>query len=143
MPINDDIIFRTKGWDKILINVIENKGKGWGIAYGDDCTNNHRYNLPTFGLVSGNIVRTLGYIYPRELLALFGDTFLLDIGRAIGKLFYCPDVIIEHKRVIDDINDPRASRFFEKNERLAYANYIDNNLDKDIAKIFDAICTVV
>ena len=140
MPVNDDIIFKTPGWDKKLMDTINDVGDGWGIAYGDDCTGNHRHNLPTFGMVSSSIVKTLGYIYPPELLALFGDTFLLDIGRAIGRLFYCPDVVIEHKRVIDDPNDPRSTVFFEKREREAYANYIDKRLDTDIAKIFDAMC---
>ena len=93
MPINDDVIFRTKGWDNILVETIENRGGGWGISYGNDLCGNVRWELPTFGCISGNIVKTLGYIYPIELRALFGDTFLLDLGRALGRLFYCQDVV--------------------------------------------------
>ena len=140
MPINDDIIFRTKSWDIILSETIKIKGDDWGISYGDDLTNNNAFNLPTFGMLSGNIVRTLGHVYPLELKALFGDTYLLDIGRAIGKLFYCSDVIIEHKQPGFYIKeDVRISEEFDKLERDAYAKYIDNNLDNDVKKLFNAI----
>lgn len=140
MPINDDIIFHTVSWDSKLIAAIQEKGEGWGISFGDDLTNNNAYSLPTFGMVSANIVKTLGYVYPLELKALFGDTFLLDVGRAIGKLFYCPDVVIQHKppeKYCDD--DVRLTETFDKQERKAYAQYIDTKLDKDIGKLFEAI----
>lgn len=141
MPINDDVIFRTKGWDKILIDEIKVKGDGWGISYGNDLCGNISHELPTFGMLSANIVNTLGYVYPKELLALFGDTYLLDLGRAIGKIFYCASVTIEHQRPASNADDVRISDEFNKRERAAYASYIDKNLDRDVAKIFDAICT--
>lgn len=140
MPINDDIIFKTHGWDKMLINTINEKGGGWGISYGNDMAGNHRFELPTFGMVSGNIIRLLGYVYPPEVYALFGDTFLLDFGRAIGRIFYNENVIIEHHRELDYMDDYRASLEHDKKDRKAYAEYINNRLDKDVAKIFDAIC---
>lgn len=144
MPVNDDIIFRTQGWDEKLVDTIKTKGSGWGIAYGNDLAGNHRYDLPTFGMVSGHIIRTLGYVYPPEVYALFGDTFLLDLGRAIGKIFYNPDVIIEHKRVLDYMDDYRASLEFDKRDRKAYASYFDSgNFDRDVDKIFSCIITGV
>lgn len=139
MPINDDIIFRTKGWDELLIETIEEKGNGWGISYGNDMCGNVNFQLPTFGCISGNIVKTLGYLYPLELNALFGDTYLLDLGRAIGKLFYNENVIIEHVRKLDYENDYRTSKSFEDRDRKAYAKYIDHKLDSDVHSIFNAI----
>lgn len=144
MPVNDDITFKTKGWDRILSDTINNKGNGWGIAYGDDSTGNassNKFNLPipSFGMISSNIIKTLGHMYPLELKMMFGDTFLLDLGRAIGKLFYCPEVILKHTPPGYVLNDHREGSHFYKTEQLAYAQYIDNNLDNDISKIFDAI----
>lgn len=139
MPINDDVIFKHKGWDITLMSTINQKGDGWGISYGNDLCGNTRWELPTFGCVSGSIVRTLNSIYPHELNALFGDTFLLDLGRAIGRLFYCPEVIIEHIRLLDYENDYRTSKDFEDRDRRAYAKYIDNRLDDDVNKIFSEI----
>lgn len=140
MPVNDDIIFRTSGWDKLLIQTIQEKGGGWGIAYGNDLAGNHRWELPTFGMVSGNIIRVLGYVYPLEVLALFGDTFLLDLGRSLGKIFYNPTVIIQHYRELDYMDDYRASLDHDKRDRMAYSNYMDTRFDSDVNKIFDAIC---
>ena len=144
MPVNDDIIFRTQGWDSKLVETIKTKGGGWGIAYGNDLAGNYRFDLPTFGMVSGNIIRLLGYVYPPEVYALFGDTFLLDLGRALGKIFYNGDVIIQHIRKLDYMDDYRASLDFDKRDRKAYASYFDSGrFDKDVSKIFDAICVGV
>lgn len=144
MPINDDITFETPHWDCELINTIEEKGSGWGIAYPNDSTGNHKFNLPTFGMVSANIVKTLGYLYPLELKMMFGDTFLLDIGRALGRLYYRDDVVIKHSPVgyaegAYVPNDHRMEKGLFKEEQLAYAKYIDNKLDIDVAKLFEAI----
>lgn len=144
MPINDDVTFMTKGWDNILIDVIEKKGGGWGIAYPDDTTENWKHNLPTFGMMSGNIVRTIGHFYPTELKMFYGDNFLLDLGRAIGKLFYCDKVVIKHEPpgVANQAfvpHDIRLSPTIHKEENLAYAKYIDTKLDSDVSKIFEAI----
>lgn len=144
MPINDDITFETDGWDNILADTIQKKGAGWGISFPDDTTENWKHNLPTFGMMSGNIVKTIGHFYPLELKMFYGDNFLLDLGRAMGKLFYCGNVVVKHTPpgvasqafVPDDIrNRPGIA----KEENLAYAKYIDTKLDSDIQKIFEAI----
>jgi hypothetical protein len=139
MPVNDDIEFISKDWDEILIENIKKRGDGWGISYGNDSTGNIKFELPTFGMISGNICRELGYIYPRELKMMFGDTFLLDLGRAIGKLFYCPDVILKHSKPGNVIDDHRLGSHFYKTEQLSYGEYINKYLDADVKKIFNAI----
>ena len=144
MPINDDVTFETVGWDKALVEAIEKKGGGWGIAYPDDTTENWKHNLPTFGMISGNIVRTIGHLYPVELKMFYGDNFLLDIGRAIGKLFYCDKVVVKHTPpgVATQAfvpHDIRLSPSIHKEENLAYAKYIDTKLDSDVDKIFGEI----
>lgn len=144
MPINDDIIFETFEWDKILIDAINKKGGGWGIAYPDDTTENWKHNLPTFGMISGNIVKTIGHLYPLELKMFYGDNFLLDLGRAIGKLFYCDKVVVQHipPGVANQAfvpHDIRLSPGIHKEENLAYARYIDTKLDSDVEKIFNSI----
>jgi hypothetical protein len=92
--INDDHIYRTKGWDKILIEKIEHDGKGWGIAHGNDLINGSA--LPGAIVISGNIVRTLGYMALPALHHLYVDNYFKTIGAGINRLFYCPEVIIEH-----------------------------------------------
>lgn len=141
MPVNDDIVFRTNNWDTILVSTIEEKGSGWGISYGKDYDANkdiYYKPYPTFGMISGNIVKRLGYLYPPNLKAFYGDTFLLDFGRSLGRLFYCEEVLIQHKQEkIED--DPRLVPSFKDEEMKNYSNYIDTRLDDDINKIFEAI----
>lgn len=144
MPVNDDIVFQTPGWDKVLINTIQTKGSGWGISYGNDLGGNYTFNLPTFGVMSANLVRVLGSFYPTELKMMFGDTFLLDLGRAIGRLYYCPDVIIEHKPPGHGAGafvpgDTRGKEAFYRTEQRAYSKYIDTRFENDVARVFDAI----
>jgi hypothetical protein len=96
--VNDDHIYRTKDWDNILINTIKEKGKGWGIACGSDLINNdwYRFRHPSACIISGNIIRALGYFVYPKLMHLYTDVFLRDIGEGIDSLFYVPEVIIEH-----------------------------------------------
>lgn len=140
MPINDDIKFLNNGWDIMLINAINERGGGWGIAFGRDTDGVEFYpQFPTFSVVSRNIINTIGYVYPRELKMMFGDTFLLDIGRAIGKLFYVPDIVIQHKQPVHLDTYEVKSKDFYNSERDAYAKYIDNKLEDDVNKLLEAI----
>lgn len=140
MAINDDIKFLTHNWDILLINAINERGGGWGIAHGRDTDGVEYYpQFPTFSVVSRNIINTLGYMYPLELKKLFGDTFLLDIGRAIGKLFYVPSVLIKHKQPVELDTYEHTSKEFYNSERDAYAKYIDKKLDNDVNILLEAI----
>lgn len=140
--INDDMVFRTNGWDDILIGEIEKNG-GWGIAFGDDRIHSGRLQRPTNTVISGNIVRALGYIYPPELYALLGDVFLGDLGKALGRLYYRPDVVIEHKHYCANTapNDD-TYRFGESRhaqEKEIYAKYKAERFTIDVAKVSGAL----
>ncbi len=98
--INDDHVYQTKGWDNLLIEVIEIKGRGWGIACGNDLLGNEPWKIarhPSGAVISGNIVRTLGCFVLPELDHLFTDTYLRDIAEGINSYFHLEDVIIEHR----------------------------------------------
>ena len=89
----DDHRFRTKSWDKIMIDKIEKEG-GWGITYGNDLF--QKKSLPTATVISANIIKALGYISPPNLIHLKIDRSHKVLGEAIGRLFYMPEIIIEH-----------------------------------------------
>lgn len=140
--INDDMIFKTKGWDETLIGEIEKNG-GWGIAFGDDKIHSGRLQRPTNTLISGNIVKALGYLYPPELFALLGDVFLEDLGKALGRLYYRPDVVIEHKHYCANTapNDDtyRFSESRHREEKEIYAKYKAERFTIDVAKVSRAL----
>lgn len=91
--LSDDHLPETDGWDVRLIEAIEASG-GPGIAYGDDTLQGK--NLPTAPVMSGDIVRELGWMFMPAVTRLFADNAWLDLGTEAGCLTYVPDVTIRH-----------------------------------------------
>lgn len=115
---NDDIIFKTNHWDKILAN--KNS-----ISYGDDLLQSR--NLCTFPMIDGDIVRALGWLQMPTLNRYCGDIVWKFIGENLNLLKYYPNVIIEHKweGQDDKVNKEDMARF---------AAWLPNS-HKDINKI--------
>lgn len=88
--INDDHHFRTKGWEEMVMEALKNGG----FAYGNDLLQGEK--LASAVIISGDIVRKLGYMAVPELTHLYLDDCWMDLGRKINKLFYLPEVVIEH-----------------------------------------------
>jgi len=84
---NDDVIYETKGWDKILSNKLR-------ISYGNDCI--QKENLCTFPLIDGDIVRALGWLQMPELDRYCGDVIWKFLGDRLNILSYHENVIIRH-----------------------------------------------
>lgn len=125
MPIADDNIFRTKNWDKVMIDKM--KEKGWGIVYGDDLFDKGLSAMcPIF---SANIIKTAGYISPPDIFHLWADVAWKDIGEGIGRLFYLPEVVVEHmhpnakKAEDDDGYKAVHSRLITDNDQNAYSGW--------------------
>ena len=88
--INDDHIYHTKEWDRLLIEEIERRG-GWGFACGNSS------GLPSGMVISGNIIRALGYQTTPLLEQSYGDNFHQELGEALGMFYRVNGVSIEHK----------------------------------------------
>jgi len=99
MVTNDDFIYHTKGWDSMLISAIEERG-GVGIAYGNDLLAG--VQMPTTSVISGNIVRALGWIQLPGLKHLYGDNVWREIGLRAGCLTHHKWIIIEHKHAFKE-----------------------------------------
>lgn len=141
--INDDHIYRTKGWDKAFIDKIENAGKGWGIAFGEDLlgVDFSIWRHPTALVISGNIVRTLGYMVWPELDYRRVDTYYRDIAEGIGAFYRMLEIVIEHRHWINgrrgqdsNFDAVNSHELCMKGDR-DYQNWVDNYRSKDIAKI--------
>jgi hypothetical protein len=126
--VNDDHIYRTKGWDKVLIESIEKKGGGWGVACGQDLINNdwYKHRHPSACVISGNMVRTLGHFVLPTLRHMCTDNYLRDISEGINRLFFCPEVIVEHCHKINGRagNDENYDWVYSKEQQdYGYAVY--------------------
>jgi len=142
--VNDDHTYRTKDWDKELIQAIEVKGKGWGIACGNDLMTNEPWEVarhPSAALVSGNIIRTLGYFVYPEIEHLYTDTYLRDVAEGIESLFRLEDIVIEHCHFISNkaVKDDNYNQVYSSESyiysRKMYQRWVRSQRDIDIQKL--------
>jgi hypothetical protein len=90
--LGDDHRPRTAGWDRKLIESIQDIGGGF--AYGNDLFQGAA--LPTSWVVSADVVRALGWMMLPACEHLFVDAAILALGQNTGRIVYRPDVVIEH-----------------------------------------------
>ncbi len=94
--MGDDHCPRTYGWDQHYLDALREFGTG--IVYGHDQIQGR--NLPTQCAMTADIVRTLGYMAPPELVHLAVDNFWLELGRGADCIRFLPDVIVEHRHPV-------------------------------------------
>lgn len=90
--MGDDHRPRTPGWDRMLCEALEELGSG--IVYGDDLAPGE--HLPSAVTVTSDLVRGLGYLIPPVLAHHGAARFWLELGDALGRARFLPEVVIEH-----------------------------------------------
>lgn len=125
---NDDVIYHTPGWDKLLAI----KGK---ISYGRDGIQDQ--NLCTFPMIDGDIVRAVGYLQHPTLCKYCGDNVWMEIGKYAKCLNYVPEVFIEHLHFLigkRENDDKGYDANFEYDKRMFW-NWNANESIADIKKV--------
>jgi hypothetical protein len=131
--INDDHLFRTQGWEERFKEAL----KDGGFAYSNDLLQKER--LATACAISGDVLRKLGHIAWPELEHLYIDDYWMALGRGINKLYYLPDVIIEHmhpaagKAVMDA--EYQASNSNYDKEHQIFNNWMSHDRHLEIERI--------
>ena len=134
---NDDFIYRTGNWDRILIKRL--REKGGGIAYGNDGYAGPV--LPTTSIISGNIIEALGWIHMPTLGFLYNDMVWKEIGQQLNRLFYIPEVEIEHlhpytnKSIPDETHKRTNSPESYAADHKAFKEWRKLNMMNDLEKI--------
>jgi len=90
--MGDDHRPRTIGWDQHVVLALTELGTG--IVSGSDGYRTDQ--LPTWCAMTSNIVRTLGYMAPPNLVHMYVDNAWQTLGTALGKYRFLPDVLVEH-----------------------------------------------
>lgn len=133
--IGDDHLPRTPEWDKRIIEALERLGTG--IVYTNDLLQSEK--LPTVAFMTSDIIRTLGYMVPPCLVHLFADNVWLDLGRAMKRIAYLPQVVIEHLHPIAGKAEVDANYEFTgaltKTDGIAYAKYKAEQFFGDVTKL--------
>lgn len=135
--LGDDHRPRTSGWDRQMVDALGELGTG--MVYADDLF--QRQNLPTQIAMTSDIVRSLGYMVPGDLVHLYIDNAWAELGNGIGRLRYLPDVVIEHlhpsasKAEMDDsYRETNSDAQFEA-DRHRFEDWKRFSLDADVAKL--------
>jgi hypothetical protein len=127
IEINDDMVFTTPEWDKRLIQPII-KNNGWGVVMSnnqiDPC--DERTKNVGQAMISGNIVRTLEYLFYPPLRHLGCDTVLWDWSHTAEILFYDPETIIDHFCWHDGLHGFGARAPEDDNSKFVYGNEEQN-----------------
>jgi hypothetical protein len=135
--LGDDHRPRTNGWDERYLETLHELGTGF--VYGNDLLAGER--LPTQFALTSDIVHTLGAIVPAPVRHMYADNQIWDLGHAIARIRYLPDVIVEHLHPLAgkaendagylEVNAPDA---FEA-DRLIYAHWYEHQMAADVAKL--------
>lgn len=138
--LGDDHIPRTKGWDRILVEAIENNMIGPGFAYGNDLLQGGA--LPTAWVASAEAVRALGWMMLPTCSHMYVDTAIRELGTAASRLWYEPTVIIEHAHPIagkvewdESYRESNSTNRYAEDEQAYQAWRNDGGLARDTATL--------
>ena len=112
---------------------------GPGIAYGNDLLQSEK--MPTAVAMTSDIVRTLGFMAPSSLVHLCVDLVWLEWGKAMQRITYMPDLIIEHlhpaigKAALDAGYEECNSSEQVSSDSAAYFAYMEGEFKADSDKL--------
>jgi hypothetical protein len=140
--MGDDVVPRTKWWDLEITTALDKLGTG--IVYPNDMYQGER--LPTAAFLTSDIIATLGYMVPPSIKHLYMDNVWLTWGKAIGRITYLPNVILEHLHPVaskgdwDDVYQEGNSDDMASDCKEAYETYLKGPVVEDVRKL-RALCT--
>jgi hypothetical protein len=113
MQVGDDCVFKTPGWDKILLDALEDMG-GSGWVYPDD---KRRTDVPEIWMTSADVVKALGWFHPPATGHFYGDNIIGEIGKRAGLIRFCPEAVIEHLHYSIPGSKARRDRVYSRAEK--------------------------
>ena len=94
MTAADDMVFRTAGWDSVVVATFESIPDKIALVYGNDL-GTHAGKIATHGFFHRNWVETLGtWVQPGR--GSLWDLWSTENARVLGRLIYLEELIIEH-----------------------------------------------
>jgi hypothetical protein len=104
MLLNDDVIVRTRKWDKKIASCLKRHPDGIVLIHVNDTL--FQEGMCTFPLVSRTYCELAGGICPRDYLRYRIDDHVEQVFNLLGvlgenRIAYLPDVIFEHDKYIE------------------------------------------
>lgn len=102
MLANDDLVFRTAGWDTEILARLDRHADGVALIWGNDLM--REGTLPTHPFLSRTVVEIIGSICPQAYRRDYIDLHIYDIFCSLRKLghdrlSYLSDIVFEHMHV--------------------------------------------
>jgi hypothetical protein len=131
----DDNVFRTPGWDRIMLGCLEDMG-GSGWVYADD---KRRSDVPEHWMCSSDVVKALGWYANPAMGHFYIDNTIAELGKRAGLIRWCPEAVVEHlhysvapQTVRDEVYLSTEDRF-GASDLQAFQEYRVNQLPHDVA----------
>lgn len=121
----DDHLPRTHGWAQDMVAALNFMGTG--IVYPNDGYQGEK--LATSWAMTADIVQVLDRMVPAPVEHLYCDNSIMDLGRAVGRLRYLPDHLVEHMHPVagkaegDEQYERVNSRDQYRKDRPAYKRW--------------------
>ena len=139
--LGDDHRPRTKNWDTIFINALDELGIG--LVYGNDLLQGE--NLATAVAMSGEIVKELNGMVPQDMIHLYLDNFWMTLGKDLNALRYIPEVVLEHLHPIagkaewdDQYREVNAPEVYSA-DKAALDNYLASDAYRELLKQLEQV----
>jgi hypothetical protein len=136
MLINDDVIIRTKGWDKVIASVFATFYDDIALIHVNDLL--FRDSLCTFPILSRKACLEIG-ICPEEYRKYRIDDHIYDIYQMLAylghkRIVYLDEVVFEHDNQIRNQQTPTSQNFIDGEGEISLSNKELIELDN---RIFD------
>lgn len=144
MHFGDDQWIRTKDWDKMMLDKMDAIG-GQGVLYPDDLL--QREHLATAACISSEIIKALGYFGLPCVKHMYAEGAWMMVGRAIGKLVYMPNIIIEHMhyqngKAVMDAQYQRANAMYTEDCHAATTWRQCGQAEQDLARVKNHLASI-
>jgi glycosyltransferase involved in cell wall biosynthesis len=141
MFAGDDIVFKTKGWDRMVINTFESHPDKFIFVHGDDGHWGNQFG--THGFIHRKWYEAVGYLLPPYFVSDYGDTWLNDMANLLRRRVYL-NFVTEHlhpawgKADLDQTHKERLARGAQADVAKVYAEMRPKLLE-DVEKIREAV----
>ena len=142
--LNDDVVFLTEGWDKIITEAAEqafsnNGDKILYIGTADtsvDKVNHKKYS--SFPIITKQAKEALGYFVPENFVGLGADVYLYRVFDKLNRVLSIEDIVLDHvfHTTVEKVMNPDLT-CLEMRSRT-YSNPIDPwsiDIEEDVSKV--------
>jgi hypothetical protein len=133
----DDLIFKTKSWDTVVVSAFEKVPDKVLFAFGND--GHWGESFGTHGFIHRKWAETVGYFVPPYFSSDYNDTWLNDVAKELGRHQYI-EIFTEHmhptfhKAEWDDNHKERLIRHQKDNVDEMYRSKHDERV-RDAEKL--------